>query len=221
LSVVPVETDLPFEQLALIGCGVTTGVGAALWTAGVKPGSTVAVFGLGGVGLSVVQGAVIAGATRIFGVDPLASKRQLAATFGCTDLIDPSQGDVVEQLIEGTSGRGVDFAFEVVGNPDVAMQAVSAIRKRGTAVIVGMPKADAVAPVSLTSIFYNEKRIIGSLYGSVQIREHFPMLVEYAARGRLDLSKMISRRIGLSDVNEAFRAMAAGEVRSVIIPNIQ
>jgi S-(hydroxymethyl)glutathione dehydrogenase/alcohol dehydrogenase len=221
LSVVPVQTDLPSEQLAMIGCGVTTGVGAALWTAQVKPGSTVAVFGLGGVGLSVIQGARIAGAARIFGIDLLMSKREIALSFGATDVIDPSLGEVSEQLIAATKGRGVDYAFEVVGNPALAMQAFNSVRKRGTAVIVGMPKSDATAPIPLTQLFVKEKRLIGSLYGSVQIREHFPLLVEFAERGKLDIASMISRRISLDDVNEAFAAMEAGEVvRSVIIPGL-
>jgi S-(hydroxymethyl)glutathione dehydrogenase / alcohol dehydrogenase len=217
LSVVPVRTDLPTEQLAMIGCGVTTGVGAALWTAGVKPASSVAVFGLGGVGLSVVQGARIAGAIRIFGVDPLVNKREIASRFGATDLIDPAAGDVVEQLTAATQGRGVDYAFDVVGQPLVAMQAFNSVRKRGTTVIVGMANRDAVATIPLVPILLSEKRIIGSKYGSVQVREHFPLLVEFAERGMLDLASMISRRISLADVNEAFSAMEAGDVvRSVI-----
>jgi S-(hydroxymethyl)glutathione dehydrogenase / alcohol dehydrogenase len=222
LSVVPVQTDLPAEQLAMIGCGLTTGVGAALWTAQVKPGSTVAVFGLGGVGLSVIQGSRIAGAARIFGIDLLMSKREIALRFGATDMIDPSVGEVSEQLIAATKGRGVDYAFEVVGQSALAMQAFNSVRKHGTAVIVGMPKSDAVAPIPLTQLFLKEKRLIGSLYGSAQIREHFPLLVEFAEHGRLDIASMISRRISLNDVNEAFTAMEAGEVvRSVIVPGLQ
>jgi S-(hydroxymethyl)glutathione dehydrogenase/alcohol dehydrogenase len=219
LSVVTVKTELPDEQLAMIGCGVTTGVGAALWTAGVEPGATVAVFGLGGVGLSVVQGARIAGASRIIGVDPVANKRRTAESFGATEGIDPGAGNVVEQILAATDGRGVYYAFEVVGSPTVAAQAFDSVRKRGTVVVVGMPKLDAVVPISLVKLFANEKRVIGSKYGSVQVREHFPLLVEFAERGMLQLAPMISRRIALDDVNAAFHAMESGEVvRSVIVP---
>lgn len=222
LSVVPIKTELPAEQLAMIGCGVTTGVGAALWTAEVKPGSTVAVFGLGGVGLSVIQGARIAGAARIFGIDPLVGKRNIAESFGATDLIDPEEGDVVEQLIAATDGRGVDYSFEVVGQASIALQAFNAVRRRGTAVVVGMPKFDALLQLPLTPLFFMEKRLIGSLYGSVQIREHFPLLVEFAEKGMLDLEAMISRRISLASVNDAFSAMESGEViRSVILPGLR
>ncbi|AYH43541.1 Zn-dependent alcohol dehydrogenase [Azoarcus sp. DN11] len=220
LSLVAVKSELPAEQLAMIGCGVTTGVGAALWTAEVKPGSTVAVFGCGGVGLSVIQGARIAGAMRIFAVDTLASKRELAMKFGATDAIDPAQGDVAQQLIAATGGRGVDYAFEVVGIPELLLTAFNSLRKHGTAVAVGMPKADATVSIPIVPLFIQEKRLVGSFYGSAQVREHFPLLVQLAERGRLDLASMISKRIGLEDVNAAFDAMKAGEVvRSVVLPN--
>src|SRR5205085_12226631 len=117
-SVVKVDTDLPAEQLALIGCGVTTGVGAALFTAKVKPGATVAVIGCGGVGQSVIQGARIAGASRIFAVDPVEMKRKTAEQQGATDLIDPAQGDPTDQVNAATSGRGTDYAFELLGLPE-------------------------------------------------------------------------------------------------------
>lgn len=219
-SVVPVETSLPSEQLALIGCCITTGVGSALWTAEVKPGSTVAIFGCGGVGLSALQGARIAGAERIFAVDLSPDKRQLARAFGATDTVAPEAGDVVEQLLAATAGRGVDYAIEVTGVPAVLLQAFDAVRRRGTVVVVGMPALDAVAPIPITSLMLKEKRLLGSLYGSAQVRTHFPMLAKMAERGMLDLTSMISRRFELRQVNKALDALGSGDViRSVILPS--
>ncbi|WIW89466.1 Zn-dependent alcohol dehydrogenase [Sphingobium sp. V4] len=214
---VPIRTDVPLEQVALVGCGVTTGVGAALWTAQVTPGSTVAIFGCGGVGQSVVQGARLAGAGRIFAVDPAPLKRQVAQQFGATDLIDPIAQDPVEALREATDARGVDFAFEVTGIPAVAQQVFASLRRRGIMVAVGMPPAGSDYILSGRGFFAEEKQVRGSLYGSAQSRYHLPMLIGLAESGKLDLASMVSRKIGLEDINEAFDAMRNGEViRSVI-----
>jgi S-(hydroxymethyl)glutathione dehydrogenase/alcohol dehydrogenase len=214
---VKVETDLPSEQLALIGCGVTTGVGAALNTAEVKPGASVAVFGCGGVGQSVIQGARIAGAARIFAVDPVASKREIALQLGATDVIDASAGDPVAQLREMTGGRGCDYTFEVTGLPQVILQAYAAARRGGTIVVVGMTKMDATIELSAFSLLLDGKKLIGSVYGSSQVRRDFPRLVQLAETGRLDLGALVSRQIALEDVNDALAAIESGEViRSVI-----
>ena len=138
-SLVAVETDLPAEQLALIGCGVMTGIGAVLNTADVRAGSTVAVIGLGGVGQSVVQGARLAGAARVIAIDPVPMKRRTAAELGASDLVDPADGDVAEQVRALTGGRGADYAFEVVGRPETMVQARDLTRNGGTVVVVGMP----------------------------------------------------------------------------------
>jgi S-(hydroxymethyl)glutathione dehydrogenase/alcohol dehydrogenase len=215
---VKVETDVPAEQLALIGCGVTTGVGAALNTAQVTPGSTVTVIGCGGVGQSVIQGARIAGASRIFAVDPVEMKRKTAEQFGATDLIDPTDGDPVQQVRDLTQGRGTDFSFEVIGLPETILQAYNVARRGGTAVVVGMPAFDATVTFPGMSMFYDNKRLLGSMYGSAQVRRDFPRLVRLVETGRLDLGSMVSRHIHLDEVNDAFRAMEAGEViRSVIV----
>jgi S-(hydroxymethyl)glutathione dehydrogenase/alcohol dehydrogenase len=215
---VKVETDVPMEQLALIGCGVTTGVGAALNTAQVTPGATVTVIGCGGVGQSVIQGARIAGASRIFAVDPVEMKRKTAEQFGATDLIDPADGDVVEQVKALTQGRGTDFSFEVIGLPETMVQAYQVARRGGTAVIVGMPAWDATVTLPGMSLFIDNKRLLGSMYGSSQVRRDFPRYVRLVETGRLDLGSMVTRHIHLDEVNDAFRAMEAGEViRSVII----
>jgi S-(hydroxymethyl)glutathione dehydrogenase/alcohol dehydrogenase len=218
LQAVKVETDLPAEQLALIGCGVTTGVGAALNTAKVTPGSSVAVIGCGGVGQAVIQGARIAGAARIFAIDPVELKRTAASTLGATDMVDPNAGDPVEQVKALTGGRGVDFSFEVIGLPDTIVQAYRTARSGGTVVVVGMPRTDATVTLPAFPLFSEEKRLCGCVYGSAQVRRDFQRFVDLVENGRLDVDRMVSRRITLDDVNDAFRAMDSGEViRSVIV----
>jgi S-(hydroxymethyl)glutathione dehydrogenase/alcohol dehydrogenase len=216
-SVVKVETDLPDAQLALIGCGVTTGVGAALNTAKVKPGSSVAVLGCGGVGQAVIQGARIAGAARIIAIDPQPLKQKMAKQLGATDVVDPSKGDPVEQVKALTGGRGVDYAFEVIGLPETMVTTYNLARRGGEVIIVGMARFDAQFSLSAFGIFYEEKTVRGSKYGSAQVRRDFPRFVELIETGRLDISSMVSKKIKLEEVNDAFRAMEAGEViRSVI-----
>jgi len=218
-SLVKVETDVPAEQLSLIGCGVTTGVGAALNTAEVLPGSTVAVLGCGGVGTAVIQGARIAGASRIIAVDGQPLKREQAKKFGATDVVDPAQGDPVQQVKDLTQGRGADYSFEVVGLPETMITAYNMARKGGTVCIVGMARADATVTFPAFQLFFEEKRILGSKYGTAHVRRDFQRFVDLIETGRLDVSHMVSRKIKLDQVNEAFRAMEAGEViRSVIMP---
>ena len=215
---VKVETDLPPEQLALIGCGVTTGVGAALNTARVEPGSSVAVIGCGGVGQAVIQGARIAGAARIFAIDPVEMKRKMAETNGATDLIDPAAGDPIQQVKDATGGRGADFAFEVIGLPDTILQAYNTARSGGTVTIVGMPRIEMTVTFSAFQLFFEEKRTLGCLYGSSQNRRDFQRYIDLVETGRLDVGSMVSRRIKLEEINDAFRAMEAGEViRTVIV----
>jgi len=217
-SVVAVRSDLPAEQLALIGCAVTTGVGSALNTAAVRPGAVVAVVGCGGVGQCVVQGARIAGASRIFAIDPVASKREAAARQGATDLIDPADGDVAEQIRAATDGRGSDYAFEVVGRSDTILTAYDCARRGGIVVVVGMPPVDSSITFPGLGLFLDAKEIRVSNMGSSQIRADFPRYVALAETGRLDLGSLVTRRIALDDVNDAFRAMDAGEeIRTVIV----
>jgi len=215
---VPIQTDLPAEQLALIGCGVTTGVGAALNTAGITPGDSVAIIGGGGVGQSVVQGARIAGAGRIFIIDPVEMKRKTAEVNGATDLIDPSAGDPIQQVKDATGGRGADVVLEVVGLPETILQAFQTARAGGTVVVVGMPRADAMITMPAFPLFSDEKNLKGCMYGSSQNRRDFQRYVDLVETGRLNVADMVSRRIKLEEVNDAFRAMEAGEViRSVIV----
>jgi S-(hydroxymethyl)glutathione dehydrogenase / alcohol dehydrogenase len=214
---VRITTELPDDQLALIGCGVTTGVGAALNTAKIQPGSSVAVIGCGGVGQAVIQGARIAGAARIIAVDPVELKRKSAEQLGATDLVDPADGDPVGQVHALTGGRGTDYAFEVIGLPETIVQAFHTARRGGTVTIVGMPRMDSQVTLPGFALFYDEKKLLGCVYGSAQVRRDFPRFVELVETGRLDLGAMVSRHIHLDEVNDAFRAMQAGEViRSVI-----
>jgi S-(hydroxymethyl)glutathione dehydrogenase/alcohol dehydrogenase len=203
---------LPDEQLALIGCGVTTGVGAVLVTANVKPGSIVAVVGCGGVGRSAIQGARIAGAERIIAIDPVPLKRDAAKALGATDLIDPNAVDPVEAVRELTGGRGVDYGFEVVGRPETIQQTIDLVRPGGTAVVVGVMGPTDFFQVHGLQFIYGAKTIIGSFGGSAVPSRDFPRYVRMAEEGKLDLASMISRRYRLDQVNEALDATAKGEV---------
>jgi len=216
-QVLTVDSPLPAEQLALIGCAVATGAGAALFTAKVQPASTVAIIGLGGVGLSAVQGARICGASRIFVIDPVATKRDQAAQLGATDLVDPGDGDPVQQVRDATGGVGVDYAFEVVGRPELMVQAYELTRRNGTVVIVGMAKATDTLTLPALPLMTEGKRLLGSFMGGTDIPRDYPKLIRLAESGQLDVGALVTRTIALDDVNDAMRAMEAGEViRSVI-----
>ena len=214
-SLVKVEQDIPFEQLALIGCGVTTGLGAALNTAKVEPGSTVAVIGCGGVGLNCIQGAALAGALRIIAVDAVETKLSLAQEFGATDVVDASGGAVVEK-IRNLTGGGVDYAFEAIGKKETAEQAFEILRAGGTATIIGMIPQGTKIELDGPS-FLREKKIQGSSMGSNRFRTDMPRYIEFYRQGRLKLDQLVSQRLKLEQVNQAFEDMKQGEVaRSVI-----
>lgn len=215
-SVVPIPADLPMDEVCLVGCGVTTGVGAALLTARVEKGSDVAVVGCGGVGLSIVQGARIAGAKTIVAVDPVASKRALALELGATHAIDPATEDPARAVRKIARG-GVDYAFEAVGRPETIRTIWSMLRTAGLGVVVGVPRVDAEVRL-VTGGFLQEKRIMGSVYGSCKPRRDFPRFLAYYRTGELRLREMISRRIALEDVNEALLLLEHGsEARAVIL----
>jgi S-(hydroxymethyl)glutathione dehydrogenase/alcohol dehydrogenase len=218
-SCVPVETDLPAEQLALLGCGMTTGLGAALNTAQVGPGDTVAVIGCGGVGAAVVQGASIAGAAQVIAIDPVAMKREQAGLLGATDAIDPTGADPVQQVHELTGGRGVDFAFEVVGEQSLVDQATQMTVSGGTTVLVGLPRSNDVAvSMPVLPMIRGDRTVKGSYFGSARPGRDFPRFVRLAEHGRIDLGSMITRRFPLDLVNDALRAMRDGSsVRSVLV----
>jgi S-(hydroxymethyl)glutathione dehydrogenase/alcohol dehydrogenase len=218
-SVVAVETDLADEELALLGCGVTTGVGAALNTARVVPGSSVAVIGCGGVGQSVIQGARIAGAATIIAIDPAAGRRESAVRMGATHAIDPGDGDPIEQVQSLTEGRGADYTFEVVGNPELMVQAFDMARAEGTVTLVGMPPVGSTLSLPAIRAVFSGKRVAGSVVGGSQILRDFPRFIRLAESGRLDLGSMVSERIGLDRVNHGIDQLSRAEgVRTVILP---
>ena len=215
-SLVKIDPEIPLDRAALVGCGVLTGVGAALRTSGLRAGQTVAVFGCGGVGLSIIQGARIGGASRIIGIDKFASKLEMARGLGATDCIDASVGDVVAQLRELTGGLGVDHAFEAVGLPPLIRAAVESLAIGGTATIVGVPPAGAMIAFPFSAI-RPECKVQTSRMGSNRFRLDIPLYLDFYRQGRLKLDDMVSRRGKLEDVNEAFRAMKAGEVARTVL----
>jgi S-(hydroxymethyl)glutathione dehydrogenase/alcohol dehydrogenase len=218
ISAVKIDDEVPLTSAALIGCGVLTGFGAATNTADVRNGDTVAVIGCGGVGLNVIQGARWKGAERVIAIDRFDSKLDLAEQFGATDRVNATEADAVAQVVELTGGRGVDVAFEVIGLKDTVQQALGMVRRGGQAIIVGVPKMEQTMEIPIAmELLVNEKQVRGSWYGSSDVQRDVPKLVELYKSGTLKLDELVSRKIGLADVNDAFRAMEAGEVaRSVI-----
>lgn len=217
-SIVPVQTSLPDEELALLGCGVTTGLGAALNTAGVTPASSVAVIGCGGVGQSVIQGARIAGASTIIAIDLSASRREASLRVGATHAIDPADEPPVAAVQALTEGRGADFTFEVVGHPDLIVQAFDMARPAGVVTVVGMPAKDDVITLPALRAVFSGKRLAGSKVGGAQILRDFPRFLRLAESGQLDLGSMVSERISLDQVNDGIAALDRAEgVRTIIL----
>ncbi|MGH2588006.1 MAG: Zn-dependent alcohol dehydrogenase [Dehalococcoidia bacterium] len=215
-SVVKIDPDLPLDSAALIGCGVLTGVGAALRTSGMEAGQTVAVFGCGGVGLSIVQGARIGGARQIIAMDIFDGKLEMAKRLGATHTVNAATTDPVAAVRELTGGAGVDHAFEAVGNPTLVRQAVESLAIRGTATIVGVPPAGTVFEIPFSAI-RPECRVQTSRMGSNRFRIDIPRYLELYRQGRLLLDEMVSRRGRLEEINDAFRAMKAGEVARTVL----
>lgn len=214
-AAIPIAPDIPLDQAALLGCGVTTGLGAALCTARVEPGSSVVVIGCGGVGIAVVQGARIAGAAEIAVVDPVAPKRELALRFGATHAVAPEGLDALRG--ELTDGRGFDYAFEVVGRAQTIRTAWEATRRGGTSVIVGVPRADETVCFSGFDLFYAEKRLTGSVYGGSDVRRDIGRWVRLWREGRLDLASMITQRIDLAALDAAMTALDGSEgIRTLV-----
>lgn len=213
---VAIRKDMPLDRAALIGCGVMTGVGAVFHGSKVRPGETVAVIGLGGVGLAAVNGAAIAGAGRVIAIDMSPSKANLAKEFGATDFICAADTDAVKEVIEMTKG-GVHHSFEAVGLPKTAEQAFNMLKRGGTANVIGMiPVGQSISLPG--AAFLGEKRIQGSAMGSNHFPVDMPRLVDMYLNGKLQLDQMVSRRIKLEDVNDAFVEMKRGEIaRSVIV----
>ena len=214
-ALVKIRDDMPLDRAALIGCGVTTGLGAALNTAAVKPGSTAAVIGCGGVGLAAIQGCRIAGASRIVAIDNQEWKLELAKKVGATDGV-LSDENTVSKVLELTSG-GLDYCFEAIGIKELVTQSVQMIKKGGTAVMVGVVPFGTMVELPGLDIVQSEKKVIGSMMGSNRFRIDMPRYVEYYLNGQLKLDEMISARLPLDDINTAFEQMKKGAAaRSVI-----
>jgi S-(hydroxymethyl)glutathione dehydrogenase/alcohol dehydrogenase len=215
-GVVKVPNEMPMAEAALIGCGVMTGIGAALYTAKVPGGSVTAVIGCGGIGLNVIQGCKLAGASTIIAVDVVPEKLELAKKFGATHTIDAKTDEPVAAVKTLTGGLGVEYAFEAIGSPAAASQAFEMIRNGGTAVIVGMMPMGSEVKLSGPG-FLGEKKAIGCMYGSTRFRDHMPKLVDLFLQGRIDLSGLVSQRLKLAEVNKGFELMRSGKVaRSVL-----
>ncbi len=215
-ALVKIKEEMPLEQAALIGCGVTTGLGAALNTAKVRAGETAVVIGCGGVGLAAIQGCHIAGAGRVIAVDTVPWKLELAQKLGASEGINAKDGDAVAAVLEATGG-GVDYAFECIGTPTTCQQAAMMIRKGGTCVLVGVVPIGVGVEFQALDIVLQGKSIIGSMMGSNRFRIDMPRFVDFYLDGRLKLDEMISTRLSLDEVNTSFEKMKAGEIaRSVI-----
>jgi S-(hydroxymethyl)glutathione dehydrogenase/alcohol dehydrogenase len=216
-AVVPIPDDVPFEIAALVGCAVTTGVGAVLNTARVHEGATVVVLGCGGVGLSIVQGARLAGAERIVAVDLTEAKRALARDLGATDVLDGND-DVETAVKDLTGGHGADYAFEAIGRATTIRTAYRSVRRGGTVVVVGAGRHDDKVSFSALELFFQARTIVGCVYGSADVARDFPRLLAHYRAGDLDLDRLITDRITLDQVNDALAAMEAGEgARSVVL----
>ncbi len=213
-AAIKIDDDVPFEIASLIGCGVSTGVGAAINTAKVKPGSSVVVFGCGGVGISAIQGAHVAGAAIIVAVDLVESKLEQAKEFGATHACKP---DDLAALQAELTGDGFDYAFEAIGVPAVMRQAYDATRRGGTVCIIGVGRYDQEVSFNAFELFFNEKTFTGSYYGSVDVRSDFHKLLRLWKSGQLNLDGMISKRMKIDDINDAFTAMKNGEVIRTVI----
>jgi len=216
---VRIRGDAPLEVAALVGCAVMTGYGAAVTRAGIRPGETIAIFGAGGVGLSAVMGARLAGAAAIVAVDPFAFRRETALELGATHALDPGSEELPATLRDLTEGRGADAAIDSAGAPGVLAQAYASVRRGGTVVAVGLPPEGLSAELPASDLAREEKVVTGSFYGSCSPQLDMPRVLDLYMDGLLPLDRLVSRSYPLEEINDAFAAMNAGEVaRAVIHP---
>ncbi len=216
-NLVKIRDDMPLDRACLIGCGVTTGLGAALKTVSIPAGASVVIIGCGGVGLAALQGARITGAGKIIAVDAQSWKFDLAKSMGATHCIDATDGDPIAAVQEITGG-GADFVFECIGLVPTVQQAVAMTGRGGTAVLVGVVPVTEMVPLSAADLTLSEKKVVGSFMGSNEFRVDMPHYIDFYLDGRLMLDEMISSRIALDDINEACDAMRKGSVaRQVIV----
>jgi len=217
-SCVVIPKDVPFDVAGLVGCAVTTGVGAVWNTARVRPGDRVAIVGCGGVGLSALLGAVAAGASEIVAVDVSEAKLAVARELGATQGVLWAGGpDETAAAVRQATGGGVDYAIEATGRPEAMTAAFLSTRNRGAAVLIGIPREDAVLSVPALTIPRMERRILGSIYGSARPERDFITILDLYRRGRLPLDRLVSHRLPLERIDEAFALMHAGEARRAVL----
>lgn len=216
-AAVKVRGDMPLDKAALIGCAVPTGIGAVLNTAEVRPGATVLVIGCGGVGLSIVQGAHLVSASMVIAVDVNQSKLELARELGATNVLDPARVSVHEEVMALTSGRGIDVAFEAIGISSMIELAIDVVRPGGKAIVVGQPADGDLARIDAHRLSDRGKSLIGCNYGSARPSIDFPLIVDMYLSGRLQLDRFVSQTRPLGEVNEAFEALAKGEVARTLL----
>jgi Zn-dependent alcohol dehydrogenase len=219
--VIPIPEKVPFDVAALVGCAVSTGIGAVWNTAGVRPGESVAVIGCGGVGLSAVLGALAVGASPVIAVDLSEEKLALAISLGATSAVPwAGTAEATSEAIRDASGGGVDYAIEATGRPEAMLAAFLSCRKRGAAVLIGISRSDATLPLPAVEIPRSERRILGSAYGSVRPERDFPNILRLHAEGRLPLDRLVTHRMPLSGTAEALELVRTGRaVRAVLQPN--
>jgi S-(hydroxymethyl)glutathione dehydrogenase/alcohol dehydrogenase len=215
---IPIPAGVPFEVAALVGCAVTTGTGAVWRTAGVRPGERVCVFGCGGVGMSAILGAVAVGAAPIIAVDLDEEKLELALSLGATDTVRWTGGpEETAERVQSASGDGVDYAIEATGRTEAGLAAFLSTRAGGAAVLIGIPHTDAVLSLPAGQIPRLERRVLGSMYGSARPERDFPALLDLYLRGRLPLDRLISARLPLEAVEEAFDALRTAPVLRTVL----
>ena len=218
VNVVKIDPAIPLDRAALVGCAVTTGVGAVFNTAKVEPGSSVVVFGCGGVGLNAIQGAAIAGARQVIAVDTVASKLEFAKTFGATHTLLLKTGEDPVKELKKLTGGGADYAFECVGNGELSGTAYRAIARGGKAVIVGVARGSDMISVKQPGMVFEEKTLQGSMFGSCVPRIDFPRMLGLYMAGKLKLDELITRRYSIDEAPQAFEDMQSGKnARGVIV----
>lgn len=218
-QLVPIPKEIPLDSASLLACGVMSGLGAVVNTAGVEPGRSAAVIGVGGVGLNSIQGAALSGAYPVIAIDLLDNKLEASRDFGATHTINARTTESVAEAVQAlTNGRGADYAFVTVGSPAAAEQAMTIIRPGGTVTLVGIPEIEATVPLSPFESVIQERKIIGSSMGSTRLSVDIPRLVELYQNGQLKLDELITNRYPLSEINEAIESMERGEaLRNVVV----
>ena len=209
-SCVPVRRDVPLSAAALVGCGVATGIGAVLHTAQVRPGEHVAVFGCGGVGLNIIQGAALVQAASIVAIDISPTKLELARSMGATHTVNSQEQDPLDAVLALTAGRGADHAFEVIGKPEIMQQAYQATRIGGNTVLVGIGSGGSQVCFDAAGLPRQSKRILSSYYGGCDPRLDFPRILDLYAAGKIKLDQLIARTYRLEEINQAFQDLLQG-----------